>query len=236
MRRLVSFVVAATTGLALLVLAAPAALAQPANDNFANATVIDPSSLPFTDTVDTTQATTEADEPTGGCFYSEGTVWYSFTPSSSGVFRVDTTASSYFHAINIYTGSSLPTLSLVTCGYQSDRPTFRATAGTTYYIQVGAYNPSGTGTLQLTLSQVPPPPNDDFANATPIGSLPFSDTVDLTAATTQPSEPAPSCVGLENTAWYAFTPTTPQFVLARTDQYGAGLGVYTTGSDPSLSA
>ena len=224
-RRLVSFVVAATTGLVLLVLAAPAALAQPANDDFANATVIDPSSLPFTDAVDTTGATTEADEPTGGCFYSEGTVWYSFTPSSSGVFQLDTTASSYFHAINIYTGSSLPTLSLVTCGYQPDRPTFRATAGTTYHIQVGGYFASGT--LQLTLSQVPPPPNDDFADATSIGLLPFSDTVNLTAATTQPSEPSPSCVGLQNTAWYAFTPATTQSVTARIDQVGAGLGVYT---------
>jgi PKD repeat protein len=226
-RRLVSFVVAVTMSLALLVLAAPAALAQPANDDFANATVIDPSSLPFTDTVDATGATTEADEPTGGCVYDGGTVWYAFTPSSSGVFQVDTTASSYYHAILIYTGSSLPTLSLVTCGYPADRPTFRATAGTTYYIQVGPYTPSGTGTLQLTLSQVPPPANDDFADATTIGSVPFTDTVDLTAATTQPSEPSPSCVGLQNTAWYAFTPASTQFVLARTDQNGAGLGVYT---------
>jgi PKD repeat protein len=226
-RRLVSFVVATTTGLALLVLAAPAALAQPANDNFATATVIDPSSLPFTDTVDTTEATTEADEPTGGCFYGGGTVWYAFTPPSGGVFQVDTNASSYFHAINIYTGSSLATLSLVTCGYPADRPRFRATAGTTYYIQVGAYNPSGTGTLQLTLSQVPAPANDDFADATPIGSLPFSDTVDLSVATTQPGEPSPSCIGLQNTAWYAFTPTTTQSVTARTDQSGTGLGVYT---------
>ena len=228
MRRLVSFVVAATTGLALLMLAAPAAFAQPANDDFANATVIDPSSLPFTDTVDTTGATTEADEPTGGCAYSGETVWYAFTPSSSGVFQVDTTASSYFHAINIYTGSSLPTLSLVTCGYQSDRPTFRAAAGTTYYVQVGAYNPSGTGTLQLTLSFLPPPANDDFANATTIGSVPFSETADLTAATTQASEPSPSCIGLQNTVWYAFTPATTQFVLARIVGFGTGgLGVYT---------
>jgi len=234
-RRLVSFVVAATTGLALLMLAAPAALAQPANDDFANATVIDPSSLPFTDTVDTTGATTEADEPTGGCVYDGGTVWYAFTPSSSGVFQVDTTASSYYHAILIYTGSSLPTLSLVTCGYPDDRPTFRATAGTTYYIQVGPYTPSGTGTLQLTLSFLPAPPNDDFANATPITSLPLTDTVGLEAATTQPGEPSPSCVGLQNTAWYAFTPTTTESVSANTDRYGAGLGVYTGTSLANLT-
>jgi PKD repeat protein len=234
MPRLISFIVAATTGLALLVLAAPVALAQPANDDFANATVIDPSSLPFTDTVDTTAATTEVDEPiVRGCAFYAGTVWYSFTPSSSGLYRVDTSASNYFHAINIYTGSSLPTLSGVACGYQADRPTFRATAGTTYYIQVGAYTSGGT--LQLTLSFLPPPPNDDFADATPIASLPFSDTVDLTAATTQASEPSPSCVGLPNTAWYTFTPTTTESVTAKIDQYGVGLGVYTGTSLTNLT-
>jgi hypothetical protein len=79
------------------------------------------------------------------------------------------------------------------------------------------------------------PANDDFANATPIGSLPFADMVDHTAATTQPSEPSPSCVGLQNTVWYAFTPTTTQSVSARTDQGGVGLGAYTGSSLADLT-
>jgi PKD repeat protein len=222
-----------TIGLALVVLPAPAALAQPSNDDFANATVIDPSSLPFTDTVDTIQATTEADEPTGGCSYNGGTVWYAFTPSNSGLYRVDTSASDYSNTITIYTGSSLPTLSAVACGYWYDPPTYHATAGTTYYIQVGGYFSSGT--LHLTLSFLPPPPNDDFADATPITSLPLTDTVDLSAATTQPGEPSPSCIGLQNTAWYAFTPTTTESVSANTNRYGAGLAVYTGTSLANLT-
>ena len=204
-RRLTSrLAAAATIGLALVLVAAPAALAQPANDDFANATVIDASSLPFTDTVDTTEATTEADEPPSGCLYSGGTVWYSFTPSSSGVFRVDTSASSYSNAINIYSGSSLTALSYVACGYWFERPTFRATAGTTYHVQVGGYFESGT--LQLTLSQVPPPPNDDFANATTVNGLPFDDTQSALAATTESGEPSPSCAPSQpsNSWWYAF--------------------------------
>jgi PKD domain len=225
---------AATIGLALTLLAAPAALAQPANDDFANATVIDASALPFTDITDTAGATSEAGEPQAFCsYYTDGTVWYAFTPSSDGVFQVDTSASSYDNAIHIYSGSSLPALTFIACGYSFNPPTFHATAGTTYYIQVAGS--TSLGTLHLTLSQVSPPPNDDFANATPISSLPFSDTVDHTAATTQPSEPSPSCVELQNTVWYAFTPTTTQHVTARTDEYGPGLGVYTGSSLANLT-
>jgi PKD repeat protein len=227
---------AVTIGLALVVLTAQTALAQPANDDFANATVIDPSSLPFTDTVDTTQATTEADEPPSGCFYSGGTVWYSFTSSSSGVFRVDTSASDYSNAINIYSGSSLPALSFVACGYWFERPTFRATAGTTYYVQVGGYFESGT--LQLLLSQVPPPPNDDFANATAIDALPFDDTQSALAATTESGEPSPSCAPNtpSNSWWYAFAPNASgSFTASLASGTWSTVAVYTGPSLADLS-
>ncbi len=50
----------AGVAIAALAMAAPAAAAPPSNDTFAGATTI--SSLPFSDTVDTTQATTDADD------------------------------------------------------------------------------------------------------------------------------------------------------------------------------
>jgi PKD repeat protein len=79
------------------------------------------------------------------------------------------------------------------------------------------------------------PTNDDFTAAAPITAVPFSDTVDLSAATTQPSEPSPSCTGLQNTVWYSFTPATSQSVTLRTDQYGAGVAAYTGTSLSNLS-
>jgi PKD repeat protein len=79
------------------------------------------------------------------------------------------------------------------------------------------------------------PTNDDFANATPVSSLPFDDTVDLTAATTEPSEPSPACVGLQNTAWYSFTPTATEFLSATVDQFGAGVAAYTGTSLDTLT-
>ena len=63
----------------------------PPNDNFADATLI--SALPFTDSVDNTEATTEDGEPQNfePSYY---TVWYSFTPTTSGEYQADMTGSS----------------------------------------------------------------------------------------------------------------------------------------------
>ena len=246
-RRLVSFVVAATTGLALLVLAAPAALAQPttttepttgpSNDDFANATVI--SSVPFSTTEDTTQATFDPTDPIG-CS-NNGSVWFAFTPPSNMTIQADTVGSGYDTVLSAWTGTQ-GALSLVACNDDFSgvlsRITFQATGGTTYYFMLALCcgdGGNGGGSLQFSVNQLLPPGNDDFADATPIPSVPFSDTVNLTAATTQPSEPSPSCVGLQTTAWYAFTPTTTESVTARIEQSGTGLGVYTGSSLADLT-
>jgi PKD repeat protein len=133
-------------------------------------------------------------------------------------------------------------LSLVACnddfsGLQS-KISFQATGGTTYYFMVAfccGSGGNGGGSLTFSVDQIHPPGNDNFADASPIAALPFSDTVDLATATTQASEPSPSCVGLQNTVWYAFTPTTTESVTARIDQFGAGLGVYTGTSLTNLT-
>ncbi len=272
MRRLVSFIVAATTGFALLVLTAPAAFAPPpttstttttttsppsttgptttteppsttgpasgpTNDDFANATVIN--SVPFSIAEDTSQATFDPSDPSG-CS-SNGSVWFAYTPSSNVRIDADTFGSSYDTVLSAWTGTQ-GALNLIACnddfsGLQS-KIDFQATGGTTYYFMVAfccGSGGNGGGSLTFSVNQLLPPGNDDFANASPIASLPFSDTVDLATATTQASEPSPSCVGLQNTVWYAFTPTTTESVTARIDQFGAGLGVYTGTSLTNLA-
>jgi len=79
----------AITGLAIVALTTittismPGAFAQTANDDFNNATVI--ISLPFTDTIDTTQATAAPDDPAPSCFGSNtNSVWYAFTAPTAG--------------------------------------------------------------------------------------------------------------------------------------------------------
>lgn len=71
--------------------------------------------------------------------------------------------------------------------------------------------------LIVTLSSVQPAlaiaPNDNFADATVIISLPFDDTVSLILTSTESGEPTPSCTSIiEHTVWYTYTPTTSGLV------------------------
>jgi thrombospondin type 3 repeat protein len=51
-----------------------------------------------------------------------------------------------------------------------------------------------------------PPPNDDCTAATPIGSTPFTDTVDAREATSGSEDPG-ACGCSEHSVWYVLTPT-----------------------------
>src|SRR5215216_92880 len=66
---------------------------------------------------------------------------------------------------------------------------------------------------QTAFANGAPPPNDNFANATVISSLPFDDTVDNTSATTETGEPGANIQFLLfKTVWYSFTPTETQYI------------------------
>src|SRR3989454_6931255 len=114
--------------------------------------------------------------------------------------------------VGVYSGGSVGGLAEITCRspFVVRDATFLAQAGTTYHIQVdGMFNQ--TGVVELRLEVVPPPANDLFVNATAIAALPFSDALDLTAATNEAGEPTtPSCAapygGIGSSAWYRFTP------------------------------
>jgi hypothetical protein len=242
-RRLVlRLVVIATMGLALGSLTAPTALAQPPNnDDFANATVI--TDLPFSTTEDTTQATFDPTDPTS-CFDTNiGSVWFAFTPPSDIMIQADTFGSNYNTLLSAWTGTQ-GALNLVACNdnFQGQQSVVRflATSGTTYYFMVTiccGTGGNGGGDLHFALTHLllQPPANDDFEDATPIPSVPFSDSVNLEVATTQASESSPSCVNIQSTAWYSFTPAASEFVMANVDQFGVGLAVYTGTSLTNLT-
>ncbi len=68
------------------------------------------------------------------------------------------------------------------------------------------------GVVALALCLTPasvaaPPTNDNFANASVIASLPFSDTATITEATIEPGEPIADPGQIGRTVWYSFTPT-----------------------------
>jgi len=180
-----------------------AAAAAPPNDNFPGATI---TLLPFTDTVDTAGATHEPGEPF--CGPSRGlAVWYSLTPTSDMVVRVDLTGSAFGVFVSVYTGSSLADITCVKDGLYNPPPdeynlpaVFQAEAGATYYLQAGSQSPPQTGVLTFDVSVGTPPANDDFAGTT-ITGIPFTNSVDTTFAT---DDGQASAIG--PTVWYNYTP------------------------------
>jgi hypothetical protein len=120
-----------------MTVAGPAMAAVPTNDDFANATVV--SVTPFTDAVNTADATTQATDSTGcGGGHS---VWYAYTASHSGTLTFDTTDSSFDTLLSAYTGAE-GSLTLVACNDDANNTlqsavSFDVTSGTTYHFMVG---------------------------------------------------------------------------------------------------
>jgi photosystem II stability/assembly factor-like uncharacterized protein len=165
----------------------------PANDNFANAIVVPSTSgTTFTDTKDSSGATTAANDPVPACAQSvtgvttgiSNTIWYKFTPTSNGTLTdVDTIGSSYDNVLSIWTGSQ-GALTPVACNddivpgivIQSQLTNVPVTSGTSYFIMVSSFgfpdpNPLAFGGKSVF--------NLTFASSSAVGNF----TVSGTAAT-----------------------------------------------------
>ncbi|MGH7540346.1 MAG: hypothetical protein ACRELC_05055, partial [Gemmatimonadota bacterium] len=138
--------VAIVASITLLTTSGVAHAAPPTNDDFADAiAVTEP--LPYTDSQDTSEATSEAGEPglaDLGCGFIAATVWYSFTPSVDTIVAADTVGSDFDTILAVWEGSDIGSLTLVGCaddargGLQSTVP-FLAEGGVEYHIQVGGF-------------------------------------------------------------------------------------------------
>ena len=153
-----------------MLLAAPVLAAPPANDTFAGSVAI--GTLPFNVTLDTTEATTDADDvqwnASCGAPATDASVWYSLTSASDMAILVDTTGTDYTAGIAIVTGAP-GTFQTVACG--PDAVAFLAEAGVTYSIVVFDDQIDGGGNggmLNLTVDAAPPPPLVDVT-VDPVG-------------------------------------------------------------------
>jgi uncharacterized protein DUF6299 len=149
------------------------AAGPPSNDKIAGATTI--TALPFSDTVDTTKANTDADETAAGqpcrdfgAPAIEKAVWYKYTASAEITLVVDTTASSYTTGIAAYNGT--PTAAtFMTCG--PGRITTSWAAGQTAYFMIFGDQPgSPGGTLRISVQEAPPPPEVSLT-VDPVGTF-----------------------------------------------------------------
>jgi hypothetical protein len=206
------------------------AFAPPPNDVFSNATSV--TTLPFQDTENTEAGTTDSMPASFLCYEPNGlsktvspvhTLWYKFTPATTQPLTVNTAGSKINTSIAVFTGGpSESMLALGLCSYDgADRPgevTFMAIGGTTYYIQIGGEGAAG----QVVVNFATPPPNDNFAWAQPITSVPYLSTVNTTNASYESGEPALlGCffrAGPGKSVWYQFTAgsTTQTFTVDTT--------------------
>ncbi|MFL6527211.1 MAG: hypothetical protein ACJ8IQ_03855 [Chthoniobacterales bacterium] len=189
--------------------------AAPPNDNFADAQPISGASGSVTGNV--AAATLESGEP-----HTEngGSIWFVWTAPSTGSFRFD--AQGQINGYVIYTGQSLGSMTQVFGGnFVAGIPYaagMRVQSGQQYYIQVsGTVSPSGDSTGDITLTWMPGPANDDFANAIPISGSEGSIKGNTRGATPESGErnisgwPPTESIWYEWTApaagWYTFSAT-----------------------------
>jgi len=122
-----------------------ASVTEPANDDMSGALAI--SSLPYTNTQSTTGATMEEDEPVEWCTWGSSSVWYSYSPGSSGLYEVDTFGSSYDTILTIYRDAGGGNYIPVSCNDDEDvgwtevsRAVFYGELSTDYLIGIKAYD------------------------------------------------------------------------------------------------
>ena len=151
--------------------------AAPANDNFANA--IDLGSVAaFSGSGNNVGATLETGEtnpvdPTYNYPIGGASVWWKWTAPSSGRFYAKAAyeyslGGTYMNAVVVVsTGTSVSTQTQVGLGITQNSAPFSAVGGITYYIAVHGYY-GAQGDFVLSLGQ--PPSNDNFVDATDLGS------------------------------------------------------------------
>jgi hypothetical protein len=140
----------------------------PSNDNFANAIVLSGSATAGFTSGSNVSATKEAGEPNHADNTGGKSVWWQWTPTSSGQVTFTTATSSFDTLLAVYTGGSVSGLTLIKANDDVNYPidltssvTFTAVAGTTYRIVVDGYNGGGgaaSGSISLNWSQTTPPP------------------------------------------------------------------------------
>ena len=156
-----------------------------ANDNFANAQTLTGANATVTGT--NVNATKESGEPNHAGNSGGKSVWYKWTPQSSGTTTIATPGSTFDTLLAVYTGDAVNSLTPVASnddennagGVITSKLSFAATAGTTYRIAVDGYNENGAGaeagniTLNLASNTNLPTIQEDNRDHTSYGNWSF---------------------------------------------------------------
>ena len=172
--------------LAGMALSAPAALAAPANDNYASRQVLN-GALPI-QIVGTTEGATEEpgeEEDWFDTWQAGHSVWFEWTPPATQWVSIGACDSEIPALVGIFVGPSMGSLYREIDGYASEGPhcksrqgqfSFKAIEGTMYKIAVDGNDfftppeapPDTEGPFTLRIETLAPPVNDDFDQALPL--------------------------------------------------------------------
>ena len=168
-------------------------IVPPANDNLSSSWPITTNSSDWV--VSTSGASVETGE-TSYCASFGNTVWYRWTPQTTGIATVTTYGSDFDTVLSIYSGpSSGPTYSsllFLDCnddvsgaGNRWSSVSGGVLAGSTYYIQLGGYYPAfGSSHITTSVIAVPTPTATASSTATPSSTATASRTPTSTATST----------------------------------------------------
>ena len=184
--------------LASLTLGSPVLAAPPANDDIGSPTIV--GALPYTDgPYDTTEATTGVTDPEfclePGIGPDTSTVWYSFTPTTSGTYGADTFGSDYDTTLYVGTPNGSGGITVIDCSDDAGEDLqsavrWAALADTTYLLMVGTCcgggivgEAGGGGMLEFHVDVAPPAPTIDVT-VDPVGQFNTSGTATISGTVT----------------------------------------------------
>jgi Divergent InlB B-repeat domain len=236
----------AFTIVAFLAWGASARADAPANDDFANATAL--AETPFAVSGSNAGATKEAGEPDHAGNPGGHSVWFSWTPGTTGWVGIKSVGcfSSIDSLVAVYTGPAVNSLTPVAsnaspfqsnCFNEAQPAEFEAVAGTTYMIAVDGRD-GAEGSFELAFTG--PPANDDFADATVVAPNPPQAVFSTTRlATKQAGEPDHAGNPGGHSVWFSWTPQKTEPVRIYTcssfDDFDSVLAVYTGSELASLT-
>ena len=149
----------------------------PANDDLANAIIINTGFAPFSDAQDVIGASLETDDPAATCdgIPAFRTVWYKYSSLGNNVMSLNTTGSGYDTVLSVWTGTGLGSLTQAGCNddngvLTTSALTVNTTPGTVYFIRVSSKGDSLTNlTFNALVASTAegPPLRNYFTTATP---------------------------------------------------------------------
>ena len=175
----------------------------PSNDDFSGAVAL---AGDFVTTAGTLRgAAIEASEPNHSNMNPTSSVWYSWTPATSGVAHISVSkaARSSQRLISVYGGSDLASLSPV--AQRQTLARFMASQGTTYRVAVATTLASFDGDFELKAEIHPPPVNDAFATPVNLAGSPVTATGDTRGATIADGESDELGFPVGGSVWFSWT-------------------------------